>query len=178
LTAPVTSGISASLMSRSHRWFQVLVTASVAAAPLHAQSPGDTAPAFSLTTLEGDPASLSDFAGRPVLINFWASWCKPCSGEMPLIIAAYRAHQQAGLAVLAIDLTDQEASTKDIRKFQAEFQMPFPVLLDKKGKARKLYRLRGVPTSVFVGSDGVIRSVNPGPISEAALQQRLAEIMP
>jgi len=165
-------------MIRSHRWLRLTATASVfAAAALRAQSPGDTAPAFSLQTLDGGPASLSDHAGHPILINFWASWCKPCSGEMPLIIAAYRAHQQAGLAVLAIDLTDQEASTKDIRKFQAEFQLPFPVLLDKKGKARKLYRLRGVPTSVFIGSDGVIRSVNPGPITEASLQQRLAEIM-
>lgn len=171
-------GPPSSPMTRSHRWLQVLATASLAAATLRAQSPGDNAPAFSLQTLDGGPASLSDYAGHPVLINFWASWCKPCSGEMPLIIAAYRAHQQAGLAVLAIDLTDQEASTKDIRKFQAEFQIPFPVLLDKKGKARKLYRLRGVPTSVFVGSDGVIRSINPGPISEAALQQHLAEIMP
>ena len=161
------------------RWFHFIATTSVlAAGPLRAQFPGDTAPAFSLETLDGSPASLSDYAGHPVLINFWASWCKPCRGEMPLIIAAYRAHQQAGLAVLAIDLTDQEGSTKDIRKFQTEFQLPFPVLLDKKGKARKLYRLRGVPTSVFVGSDGVIRSVNPGPISDASLQQHLAEILP
>jgi peroxiredoxin len=160
-------------------WLHLFATASVLAATgLRAQLPGDTAPAFSLKTLEDSPASLSDYAGHPVLINFWASWCKPCRGEMPLIIAAYRTHQQAGLTVLAIDLTDQEGSTKDIRKFQAEFQMPFPVLLDKKGKARKLYRLRGVPTSVFIGSDGVVRAVHQGPISEAALQQRLSEILP
>ncbi len=147
-------------------------------APLRAQSPGDTAPAFSLKTLDGGPASLSDYAGHPVLINFWASWCTPCRSEMPLIIAAYQAHQQAGLAVLAIDLNDQERSNKDVQKFQAEFQMPFPVLLDNKGKARKLYRLRGVPTSVFVGADGVVRSVNPGPISEEVLRERLKEILP
>jgi hypothetical protein len=90
---------------------------------------------------------------------------------MPLIIAAYQVHQQDGLAVLAINLTDQEGSTKDARKFGAEFQMPFPVLLDEKGKARKLYALRGVPTSVFVGADGVVHGVNPGPIDQAALQQ-------
>ena len=166
-------------MIRSHRWLRLTATASVfAAAALRAQSPGDTAPAFSLQTLDGGPTSLSDHAGHPILINFWASWCKPCREEMPLIIAAYQAHQQAGLAVLAIDLTDQEGSTKHIRKFQTEFQMPFPVLLDEKGKARKLYALRGVPTSVFVGADGVVRGVNPGPISEAALQQRLSEILP
>jgi len=167
------------MFHRSHRPLVLIATASVlAAAALRAQSPGDTAPAFTLKTLDGETASLSNYAGRPVLINFWASWCKPCRSEMPFIIAAYRTHQQAGLAVLAIDLTDQEGSNKDIRKFQGEFQMPFPVLLDEKGKARKLYRLRGVPTSVFVGSDGMIRSVNPGPISEAVLRDRLQEILP
>jgi thiol-disulfide isomerase/thioredoxin len=166
-------------MTRSCRLLHLIATASLlAAAALRAQSPGDPAPAFSLNTLEGDTANLSDYAGRPILINFWASWCKPCRTEMPLIIAAYRAHQPERLAVLAIDLADQEGSTKDIRKFQAEFQMPFPVLLDKKGKARKLYRLRGIPTSVFVGSDGVVRAVHQGPIDSAALQRNLSEILP
>ena len=166
-------------MARSYRWLSVVATAHLfAAAQLMAQRPGDTAPAFSLETLDGSTASLSDYAGHPVLINFWASWCKPCRGEMPLLIAAYQAHQQAGLVVLAIDLTDQEASKKEVQKFQTEFGMPFPVLLDKKGKARKLYALRGVPTSVFVGADGVVRGVNPGPISEATLQQHLSEILP
>lgn len=166
-------------MAASRRWLSELATAAVfAAVPLLAQTPGDTAPAFTLKTLDGSPASLSDYAGHPVLINFWASWCKPCRGEMPLIIAAYQAHQQAGLAVLAINLTDQEGSTKDIKKFATEFQMPFPVLLDEKGKARKIYALRGIPTSVFVGADGVVRAVNPGPITEATLEQQLSEILP
>lgn len=138
---------------------------------------GNVAPAFTLTTLTGNPANLSDYKGRPVLINFWASWCKPCRGEMPDIVAAYQAHQETGLAVLAINLTDQEGM-KDVRKFVAEFQMPFPVLLDEKGRVRRLYALIGVPTSVFIGSDGVVRLVNPGPITSEALQRGLAEILP
>jgi hypothetical protein len=97
---------------------------------------------------------------------------------MPFLIAAYQAHQPDKLMVLAIDLKDQEGSTKDVSKFVTEFQLPFPVLLDEKGKARRSYALRGVPTSVFVGSDGVIRAVHQGPISEPVLQQRLAEIVP
>jgi thiol-disulfide isomerase/thioredoxin len=158
-----------------------LLTAAVgvfAAASLQAQLPGKPAPAFTLKTLEGDTARLAEYLGHPVLINFWATWCTPCRGEMPLLIAAYQAHEQEGLAVLAVDLTDQERSLKDVRKFQAEFQMPFPVLLDKKGKTRKLYALRGVPTSVFVGSDGVVRAVNQGPIEPAVLQRYLTEILP
>lgn len=159
-------------------WLKIFALAGVLATTgLRAQLPEDTAPAFSLETLDQPPASLSDYAGHPVLINFWASWCKPCRTEIPIIIAAHRTHQKAGLVILAINLTDQERSAKDIRRFQAEFQMPFPVLLDKKGRARKLYKLRGVPTSVFVGADGVVRSVHQGPITETTLRQRLAEIM-
>ena len=148
-----------------------------AAVSLQAQRPGKPAPAFTLTTLEGDTTRLSAYAGRPVLINFWASWCKPCRGEMPLLIEAHHAHEQEGLAILAVNLADQERSTEDIREFQLEFGLPFPVLLDKKGKTRKLYALRGVPTSVFVGSDGVVRAVNQGPVDTAALQRHLSEIL-
>lgn len=166
-------------MTRSRRLLRLIAAASIlAAATLRAQSPGTAAPPVRLHTLHGAAVNLSDYAGRPVLINFWASWCKPCRVEMPLLISVHEAHEEAGLVVLAINLTDQERSTRDVQGFQAEFQMPFPVLLDKKGKARKLYRLRGIPTSVFVGSDGVVRSVHPGPISDSVLRERLHQILP
>jgi thiol-disulfide isomerase/thioredoxin len=171
-----------------------MVVLGIAAAPLSAQTsvevyrtpqpsleagnrPGLAAPQFTLKTLAGPGASLSDYAGRPVLINFWASWCKPCRGEMPDIVAAYQAHQETGLEVLAINLTDQEGM-KDVRKFVAELHMPFPVLLDDKGRVRRLYALIGVPTSVFIGSDGVVRVVNPGPITKETLERGLAAILP
>jgi thiol-disulfide isomerase/thioredoxin len=89
----------------------VLVAMSTLSASLAAQhSPelGRTAPAFSLKLLKGGEASLSQFMGRPVLVNFWATWCKPCRQEMPEIIAAYRAHRGSGLEVLAVNLSDQE----------------------------------------------------------------------
>ena len=148
------------------------------AAQAHGQTPGSAAPPFTLKKLDGAPASLSDYAGHPVLINFWATWCRPCRDEMPLIIDAYRAHQPEGLAVLAVDLTQQEGSKKDVLKFVTEFQMSFPVLLDEKSKVSRSYALHGLPTSFFVGSDGIVRAVNPGPVSKAALQQHLSEILP
>jgi thiol-disulfide isomerase/thioredoxin len=167
---------------RTHWWRLSLAVAApcLAAVSLTSQTPlrqGSVAPAFTLETLAGSPASLSDYSGHPVLINFWASWCKPCRGEMPAIVAAYQAHKETGFEVLAINLTDQERM-KDIRTFAAEFQLPFPVLLDGKGRVRKLYAMVGVPTSVFIGSDGVVRLVNPGPITSETLERGLAEILP
>ncbi len=92
-------------------------------------------------------------------------------------VAAYNTHHAAGLEVLAINLTDQE-QMKDVRKFVDELQLPFAVLLDHKGKARKRYALHGVPTSVFIDAQGIVRLVNPGPITSEAIQRGLAEIMP
>ena len=148
-----------------------------AAGRLSPQTLGSPAPDFTLKTLAGDTASQSDYTGRPVFLNFWASWCRPCRGEMSDIIAAYDAHKDQHLQVLAINLTDQERMT-DARRFADEFHMPFPVLLDEKGKVRKSYALRGVPTSVFIDVDGIVRLINPGPITSETIQRGLAEILP
>ena len=148
-----------------------------AAGALSAQTLGSPAPDFTLKTLAGGTASLSDYKGLPVFLNFWASWCKPCRGEMSDIIAAYDAHKDQHLQVLAINLTDQE-HLSDARRFVDELHMPFPVLLDHKGKVRKRYALRGAPTSVFIDARGIVRLVNPGPITSETIESGLAEILP
>jgi len=155
-----------------------LATLLTAAVPASAQTNGAGAPApeFTLKTLTGGTVTLSDYKGHPLLLNFWASWCTPCRGEMSDIIAAYNAHKDEGLQVVAINLTDQEHMS-DVRKFAVDLQMPFPVLLDQQGKVRKSYALRGVPTSVFIDAQGVVRLVNPGPITTEIIQRGLAEIL-
>ncbi|HEX9346826.1 MAG TPA: TlpA disulfide reductase family protein [Gemmatimonadales bacterium] len=149
----------------------------VATARLSAQVLDSVAPDFALETLAGDTVTLSHLRGHPVVLNFWATWCKPCRGEMSDIIAAYDANHAARLEVLAINLTDQERM-RDVRSFVRELQLPFPVLLDHKGKVRKSYGLRGVPTSVFIDTLGVVRLVNIGPITRENVQRGLAEILP
>lgn len=147
--------------------------------PSAAQSarPGSAPPDFRLKTLAGGTVSLTEYRGRPLLLNFWATWCTPCRAEMTDIIAAYDAHKGQDLQVLAINLTDQER-VKDVRGFVSELQMPFPVLLDEKGKVRRSYALRGVPTSVFIDANGIVRMVNVGPITREAIVRGLAAILP
>jgi peroxiredoxin len=167
-------------MLRPFRTALWLTVSAALAAPLSSQGPaqqGAPAPDFTLKRLAGEDASLSQFRGKPVLVNFWATWCKPCRTEMPEIISAYRAHRGDGLEVLAVNLTDQE-NLKDVRKFVAALDLPFSVLLDRKGTVWKLYGLRGVPTSVFIDSAGIVRLINPGPVSHSGLERGLREILP
>jgi thiol-disulfide isomerase/thioredoxin len=137
---------------------------------------GAVAPDFSLITLAGDTTHLAALRGHPVLVNFWATWCDPCKSEMPLLVQAYAQHQEAGLEVWAVNLTDQE-SVSDVRKFVSAFHMPFPVPLDRKGKVRRAYALRGVPTSVFIDARGLVRAVHTGPLTADTLESRLNAIL-
>ena len=138
---------------------------------------GAPAPDFTLKTLDGGEASLAQFRGQPVLINFWASWCPPCRLEMPDLVRAYEAHKAEGFVLLGINLTFQD-SLPDVRAFVQEFHMTFPVLLDEKGEVtQSLYRLMGLPLSVFVNREGIIVRVQIGAMTGEQIDQFVAEIL-
>lgn len=138
---------------------------------------GAPAPDFTLKSLDGEMVTLSQFQGQPVLINFWASWCLPCRREMPDLVKAYEAHQPEGFVLLGVNLTYQD-SLPEVQAFVDEFGMTFPVLLDEDGHVTgDLYRLRGLPLSVFVNREGVIARLHIGALTTSQVEEYVGEIL-
>jgi peroxiredoxin len=136
--------------------------------------PGNPAPDFELTDLDGRTVSLSEWRDQPVLINFWASWCGPCELEMPVIEKAYQAHRKDGLVVLAIATDDTQ---ENVRSFFGKHQLSFRPMLDKTGDVSQSYSVFGLPTSVFVGRDGLITDVHTGRLTEEVLDGYMAKLL-
>jgi thiol-disulfide isomerase/thioredoxin len=132
---------------------------------------GEPAPDFTMALADGRFLRLSDLRGRPVVLNFWATWCGPCRAEMPELVKAAAADDE--LVVLAVDV--QEALAP-VEEFAAEFEMDFPVVMDTEGAVRQLFRVPGLPTTYFVDREGSIASVVVGPLTPQVLEDRLAEV--
>jgi peroxiredoxin len=138
---------------------------------------GAPAPDFTLKTLDGGEVTLSKYRGHPVLINFWASWCVPCRVETPELVRVYTTYQTEGLVVLGVNWTSQD-SLVEVEAFVQEFKMTYPVLLDETGKVSEdLYRLRGLPLSVFVNRAGLITRLNLGAMTGAQIDEYVGEIL-
>jgi cytochrome oxidase Cu insertion factor (SCO1/SenC/PrrC family) len=126
---------------------------------------------FALTSLHGEKVNLSQYRGRPVLINFWATYCVPCRVEMPLI--QRMADQHSNLVVLLVDERD---STPGARTFISDLHIRSTVLLDVEGSAGDLYHVAGLPTTLFVRPDGSIQGRYLGQTSQQVLGPHLAAI--
>ncbi|HET7377291.1 MAG TPA: TlpA disulfide reductase family protein [Anaerolineae bacterium] len=143
----------------------------------HTVETGDIAPDFELATLDGRTIKLSDLRGQPVLVNFWATWCGPCKEEVPLITAAYAQHQAAGLRVLAIDTTAFD-DVQAVKKFVADYQMTFDILLDTDDAVGTGWNTLGLPSSYFIDTTGKVVSMRIGQMSEQELNDSLKMILP
>ena len=130
---------------------------------------GAAAPDFTLLDVDGHPVTLSQWHGRPVLINFWATWCGPCEIEMPAIQASYRAHQDKGLVVLAVAVDD---SVENVRRFFEKHDLGFQPLMDD-GSVSRSYRVFGLPTSYFISTNGKITAVHTGVLTEKKIDAYL-----
>jgi peroxiredoxin len=133
---------------------------------------GQPAPDFELQTLSGQQVQLNSLRGKPVLVNFWATWCAPCIVEMPAIEKYYRKYP-GQFYVLAVN-ADEPAG--EVESFLKDKGLTFDILLDPGGKIQSLYRLRGYPTTYVIDSDGVVRKLQIGPLSESQLQEYLSQV--
>ncbi len=139
---------------------------------------GKPAPAFTATDLDGHRVSLADLKGRPVLINFWATWCTPCREELPLIESAYRAYRDQGFTVVAVDYKE---SVGPVRKFWTDLHLEPPPILDPDGRIADAYGVglstTGLPVSVFVARDGTVSAFSPWALDPDYLARQLKAIL-
>jgi cytochrome c biogenesis protein CcmG/thiol:disulfide interchange protein DsbE len=142
---------------------------------------GDRAPDFTrpdgspaLFGLDQRPVRLADFAGKPLWIVFWATWCTPCYEEAPEIEAATRAHAASGLQVLAIAVQDPATSVRD---FTNRFGLQYAVALDTTAAVRDRYGGWGLPIHFFVDGTGTIRDRYIGQLSAQGMEEHLRSIL-
>ena len=135
---------------------------------------GSLAPDFSLVDLDGQTVSLADLRGRPVIVNFWASWCGPCIEEFPLLREAAQRHADDGLAVVGIVFEDRTEAARD---FMARNDGSWPAAMDPGGRVAAAFNILGPPETFFIGADGIIAARQLGQFSEGSLERNLAAIL-
>ena len=135
---------------------------------------GREAPDFSLRTLDGKEVQLSDFRGRPVWINFWATWCPPCRAETPDIQEVYENHEKDGLVVLAISIGE---SPSTVSGYVKRTGTTFTTGVDQTTSIAAQYRIVGIPTHFFIDRDGIVREWRIGSMSKKTMESKVREIM-
>lgn len=123
-----------------------------------------------LTDVDGREIRLADFAGRPVWVYFWATWCPPCQKETPDIRAAYEANRDAGLVVLAIDIQEPVDA---VREYAERYELTYTIGVDTQAAIMKTYGVFGLPTHYFIDRGGVIRDRYFGPLDRDQMDQRI-----
>lgn len=135
---------------------------------------GMPAPDFTLTDLQGRAQSLSGYRGKVVLLNFWATWCKPCTTEMPAMQAVYDRLRDRNFVVLAVNELEDEAK---VREHIQTYRHTFTVLLDKENRVANQYGVYGLPVSVFVDEKGVVQEyIKGGLLTEEKIQEVVGRI--
>ncbi len=129
---------------------------------------------FRLTDLEGKSQSLSQYRGKIVLLNFWATWCKPCTTEMPAMQTAYDKLRDKGFVVLAVNELEDDAN---VREHIKQYGHTFPVLMDRDNKVANQFGVFGLPVSVFIDQEGRVQEyIKGGLLTEQKIDDTIARI--
>jgi len=122
---------------------------------------GVPAPDFTFPGLDGKMVSLTDYKGKVVFLNIWATWCPPCREEMPSMEKLYKELKGEDFEILAVSI--DASGAKAVAPFMNEYRLSFPALLDPEGTIQQLYRTRGIPESFIIDKKGVLAKKIIGP---------------
>ena len=138
---------------------------------------GEIAPDFRLTDLNGEMHSLGEHRGEAVILNFWTTWCPPCRFEMPALQQAFERYSGQGFVILGVNLT--ESDERDlVESYREELGLTFPILLDLESEVSgNLYRVLGLPTSVFIDRSGIVLEIYNGALPLGELDRKVQSIM-
>ncbi len=134
---------------------------------------GAPAIAFELKTLDGKSIGLPTFRGKPLIMNFFASWCDPCREEMPLLNSVASKANKDGYHVLGIAVDDGRAA---VTQYVAEAQLAFPIALDLNSTVKRAYRIFGPPATFFIDAQGLIQDMVIGPMTPERAREGLKKI--
>ncbi len=129
---------------------------------------------FTLPLIGGGEVTFSSLRGKPVVINFWASWCPPCRDEAPILEKVWRSYQDRGVAFIGVDIQDTEEAAQ---AYIQEFGITYPNGLDIDGRITIDYGVSGIPVTFFINREGVIISRWVGAVNEALLVARIEELL-
>lgn len=136
---------------------------------------GAAAPGFSAVRLDGSAVRFpEDFRGKPVVIRFWADWCRYCEGEMQAIDRVYQRRRAQGLQVLAVNAGQDN---KAVAAFIQKIGVSYPALLDEKSAIARQYGVTGLPTTFFVGADGIVKAKVVGEADEATFDRLARDLL-
>lgn len=134
------------------------------------------APNFTMSTVDGRRINLTDFQGKVVLVNIWATWCPPCVREIPRLQRTFEAYRDQGFVLIGMNTTFQDDQAK-VAKFVADQGITYPVALDTEGVGARDYAGRLMPTSYLINRSGKIVSVQVGEVDEAKLKEQIAALL-
>ena len=136
---------------------------------------GVTAPAWSLKDVDGKTVSSSDFKGKVVVLDFWATWCPPCKAEIPGFVALQKAYGEQGLVVVGVSLDEEGAQV--LKPFIKQHGINYPVVLGDAKTAQAFGGVRSIPTTFIIGRDGRIAGQHVGFVSKADFEKAIKPLL-